>query len=205
MSSERESPALDFSKEDRQRWLRRLSNWQTPASMSEKVEELRALLGSEVLTRARAGFFRDAWAAARFAALRKARQVRLAWPEPRPDFELRWGEEFEAFELVEADWPHRRRGDELRRSAAVGAPVEAFPEEAWLTPEAARQMLQRASGRKALGGYLASCRLLIYLNGSEFDTRREEIEQQMRPATAEAGGAFDQVWVMWNGRLYQPW
>ena len=107
-----ETPRL--TKAQRAAWMRRLSNWQMPDDMIGKAEELRTLLGSEALVQPRAGFFREAFTAGRFAGVRRADRVRLIYPDERPDFELDFGNEVEAFELVEADTPGRKRGKPVR-------------------------------------------------------------------------------------------
>ena len=77
-----------LTKSQRELWMRRLSSWQTPESMIAKTEELGELLGPEVLVQPRAGFFREAFCAGKFARERAADKVRLIYPDERPDFEL---------------------------------------------------------------------------------------------------------------------
>lgn len=173
--------------------------------MIKKLEALSEQLGDEVLIQPRAGFFRDAFCAAHFAVVRQADAVRLAHPEPRPDFKLRWEDRIESFEVIEADTPGRRRDQEFRREAAAGSGVRPFPEEEWLTPAVAESILRSAAERKARGGYDSSCRLLIYLNPIEFGVHQQAIEQLMKPATEAAASTFAEVWVLWKGRAYHAW
>jgi hypothetical protein len=185
--------------------MRRLSNWQMPADMIGKAEELRTLLGSEALVQPRAGFFREAFTAGRFAGVRRADRVRLIYPDERPDFELDFGNEVEAFELVEADTAGRKRDLEIRRERAAGDKVIAFPVEEWLTPDEAGFLLDAAARRKSNGRYDRQCRLLIYLNPIEFDLHHAETLAIMKPATEAAKNHFAAVWVMWKGEAYRTW
>ncbi len=199
------TPVLRLTKDQRAQWMRRLSSWQAPQCMIDKAEEVRELLGSEALVQPRAGFFREAFVAGRFADVRHADHVRLVHPDPRPDFELRFGSRVEAFELVEADTAGRRRDLEIRLERDAGVEVVPFPVEEWLTPGEAQSLLQAAAVKKSDGRYDPACRLLIYLNPVEFDVHRAAILAAMKPATASAKDRFAEVWVMWKGEAFQTW
>lgn len=192
-----------MTKLERAQWMRRLSSWQTAQSMIDKAQELNDRFGSEVLAQPRIGFFKEAFCAGQFAKLRSADQVRLIYPDERPDFELRWGIATEAFELVEADTVGRRRGDEYRSREDSDTTSRPFPEEDWLAPTEAAAILQTAAALKSDGRYDPACRLLIYLNPSEFGIHQAAIEALMKPATKLARDCFAEVWIMWKGKAYR--
>ena len=196
------APRPRLSAQERKRWRRALSNWQTPDSMIGKADALSTLLGQAAPTQAGLEFFREAFVAGRFASAVGAEHVRLVHPDPRPDFELRTRGQVEAFELVEADTPGRRRGEAYAEPAA--GPVSA-PEAGWLTAEGAAAMLATAAAKKADGRYDRGVRLLIHLNPTDHDAQQAEIETAMKPATAAAANVFAEVWVFWKDRPYRVW
>lgn len=169
-------------------------------------------MGSEDLFRqSGVGFITEAWAAAKFAALRRAAHVRLipqrdCWP----DFELRAGNQVEQWEFTEADEPDRRRGDEYRTHSqrrAVGGPtVENDPVEDWIArAERVPTALCVAVRRKLQRRYSDSASLLIYLNIDEYGIRQNEIEASFQNATAKGKDAFTEIWILWKDRAYQVW
>jgi len=154
-------------------------------------------------------FLRDAWAAGEFGALRGAGDVRLVADE-WPDFELRLNGTLERFELVEADLPGRRRGEEYReaevRAASGGVGVENDPVEAWIeraerVPEALRAAIKKKIGKH----YATRSSLLIYLNIGEFGIRQQEIEASFPPSTELARDEFQAIWILWKKKAYRPW
>src|SRR5438309_1865601 len=175
---------------ERERWREQLQVRMSPHAMLELVDELHRITGSMMLVQAGLDFARDSWAAARFAKLRRADEVRL-WPEDRPDFEMKVNGTHELFEVVEAVEPNRRRGAEYKlfhtRLRAGEDGVEHDPVENWVTrANKAHGMLESAALRKASGHYDRSWGLVILLDLSEFGIRQSEIEACMAIATASA-------------------
>lgn len=199
-----------LSKRDIQKHRSELCVWQSPDKMKRHAEDLRDELGSvNFFNQAGLEFIRDAWSAGAFGIARGISEVRLiegAWP----DFEIRNEGSLEEFELVEADLPERRRGDEYKESAARSIPgeplIEEYPVEQWIADaEQAPFAIKRAAVKKAKKCYSKGAHLLIYLNISEFGIRQSEIEKSFSEATAPAKDAFQSVWILWKERAYMAY
>ena len=182
-----------------------LAEWQTPAQMSNAASEANSQIGAEVFfNQAGLGFLRDAWVAASFGDAIGAKKVRLV-ADRWPDFEIEHDSQLEAFEIVEADAPNRRRGEEYR-----GTPrgIEEDPVEDWeARAEDAPNWIRAACEKKAGKGYdtTAEASLLVYLNMNEFGIRQEEVESSFADATGAAKDAFAAVWVLWKSKAYRVW
>lgn len=197
------------SKAESKAWQERLSIRQTPNEMKQTLREISGRLHVRVLINSGLGFYRDAWAACAFAEARGARSVRLLWPAERPDFEIESELGLQQFETVEADKPGRKRGDEykaiLPRLDAEEQVVEDVPDEDWMTPEQASEMLGRAAQSKADDRYAADCNLLILLNHEDFVGDHDVIISCMAQSTSVACDRFAEVWVLWKGVAHLVW
>ena len=180
-----------------------LNQWQTPEAMHRLVKVANHTLGSTYFfTQGGLAFIRDAWVAATFASARSADSVRLV-SDNWPDFELQLNGRVTAFEVVEADDPDRRRGDEYRED---DGDVEYDPVEDWIVrAEQAPNWIKAAARKKAELNYCSGASLVIYLNLSEFGIRQRQVESCFRAETEIAKDAFDAIWVLWKDRAYQTW
>jgi len=187
-----------------------LARWREPTDTEQYVEDVNDYMGSkDFFNQAGVEFLRDAWAAAKFANKRRAKEVRLV-AEKWPDFELRLNGQVEQFECVEADVPDRRRGDEYRKMEDLAGPdgflVEDDPVEDWIArakkvPEALRAAVEKKVGKR----YAGKARLLIYLNINEFGVCQQEIESSFQYVTERARDNFEATWILWKEKIYRPW
>ncbi len=153
-------------------------------------------------------FVRNAYVAGKFAKARDLERVTLR-DEP-PDFVLKHENGVDCFfEATEALDPYRRRDYEYReimaKERAGLSTVQHDPVENWLTPEKAGQWLRAAAFKKAKKQYPSGTSLVIYLNGSEYGTMRDEIVAAIVPGTEPAKDNFKEIWVLWDSRAYLAW
>lgn len=198
-----------LTREEIERYQAWLTEWRTPVEMLKYVEEVNDAAGRYFLIQAGLAFLRDAWAAATFANIHGASEVRLV-AEEWPDFELKFRDDVETFEFTEADVPGRKRGQEYQEAEDTVGPdgiyVEDDPVEDWIArAEAAPDALRIAAETKAGKAYSGDAQLLIYLNISEFGIRQEDIECCFQESTKPAKNAFDTVWILWKGAAYKVW
>ena len=186
-------------------WKHALEKWHSPREFRNKLHELRSEYGWHLLTKAGlTDLFRDAYCASVFASIRGADRVRLVKAD-QPDFETDLLGRTRMYEVVEADTPGRKRGDEIngRYQPAAG---DTLPPDLYLTSELAPQILTAAAERKNRNCYLAVWGLLIYLNPCRPGGQEErDIEKGMAQATAAAKDRFAEVWVLWEGTAYNTW
>ena len=218
-----DTPSVDFAhndadamtkltKAERRRLRQSLGDWQAPRELLRRADALMDQLGVvELFNQAGVDFITEAWAAATFAGYRQADAVRLVkeaagWP----DFEMRMGDDRQAWEFTEALEIGRRRGDEFAENAAAiergEAPVEDDPFEDWIArADQVPAILETAVRKKVGKRYGGGARLLIYLNIQEFGARQSEIEASFRESTAGGKGAFPEIWILWKARAYRVW
>lgn len=189
-----------------------LEIWQAPAVMLEYCDRLMDHMESaDLFTQGGAHFILEGWAAAKFALVRGAQEVRLVSErESWPDFQLRLNSEVGDWELTEADQPGRRRGDEYReadqRVRAGGSRTRQDRVENWVQrAEQAPGAIRERCIAKAAKNYAGSASLLVYLILSEYGIRQKEVEESLPEATAPAKDAFTEVWVLWKDRAYAIW
>lgn len=114
-----------------------------PAELRGYVEALMDVFGcKDLFTRPDLHFVLEANIAAKVGTIRDASSAALI-NAVRPDFKLRVGGETELYELVEADTPGRRRGDEWK----TGCRIQHWPEPT--TGEEAFRLIRRAVNTKA--------------------------------------------------------
>ena len=105
-----------------------LFDWQSPALMQARVEELSRLLGNDAMQR-KGRPFREAYVAARFAARTDQEKVRLLREEQNrttPDFAVGSGNFVRRYETTEADVPGRKRQLEYRDPLPPGVEPMVF-------------------------------------------------------------------------------
>lgn len=152
---------------------------------------------------------REAWAAARFATIRSQdHPVSIRLERDRfPDFHLRVRNETQCFELVEADHPGRRRGDEYR-AAAVREIAALPPEIEHFSPDEEMRVaipaIARAIGDKASKGYRPVPHLLVYVNFPLFCD--PPITSLHAFALADKYSAsFASAWLLWGRFAVRLW
>ena len=152
---------------------------------------------------------REAYAAGLFATILSGTQaVALRLRRDRfPDFDLRTGERIQAFELVEADRPGRKRGDEYKEAArreAKGLPssVEHFDPDA--EEQAAPEAIRLAIARKARKHYAPAPPLLVYVNFWLFHAP-SLTQEQFAELVAPWRGQFPEIWLLWGANAIRCW
>ena len=192
-------------KRQRDLWRSRLEKWHSPQDFRNSLDELRTEYGRQLLFKA--GFtslFRETYVASAFAFYRSAEKVRLIQAE-RPDFEIEVLGRKQMYEVVEADTPGRRRGDEVKHQPKLptGAPLS---ENFYLTRELAPQILEKAAKRKDMNVYQPEWGLVIVLNPAQpGGQEQQDIEEGMVRATTVATNRFKEIWVLWERTFYNPW
>jgi len=180
--------------------------------MLSTVNDTMDVLGSvDLFNQGGLAFLRDAWIAAEFSRLFESSQVRLIegdWP----DFEIKDSKEVRSFEATEADDPLRRRGDEFANAGdsenteAGEGILEGYPVEEWIRgAEQAGTWIEIACAKKVSKNYSGHSSLVIYLNLDEFGIRESEVQGSFRHSTRFAKDHFDEVWVLWKGRIFRIW
>jgi len=151
----------------------------------------------------------EAVAAAQFAVIRnlsKAIQIRLE-SDRFPDFQLKTSDDVEQFELVEADEPGRRRGDEYREVVAreaAGLPPIAEPFDPIEAEQGAILAINRALAAKARKKYKPAPHVLVYVN---FELFRElpltslQADQLSYPYRE----VFPSMWLLWGRNAVRLW
>jgi hypothetical protein len=170
------------------------------------------ILGPEYLfTKGGLRFIHEAYVGAELGVIRGAVSVSLIDAE-RPDFALQFDNRTELYEVVEADRPGRRRGDEYKALKAAGYPITHWPVEDWANGEQAYDALHAMAEKKAKKAaklaakgipYPEQTRLLFYLNLMDFGAHTEEIISVFSRAIEPARKGFSSVWVLWKNLLYE--
>lgn len=198
-----------MDKARRRFWASRLAEWSDVPDFIQLVKECHREAGFGTLINHGMGFWRDAWLAAKHAKLSGASSVRLLQSVPYPDYQLRLDGSEHSFEATEAIKSRRRRGDEFREDLEASDRgqflIRADPEDQWLNPTLALELLNRCAIKKAAKPYASSCGLLIYLNESNYGSDAPGIEATFKEGTRVAGELFQSVHVLWSGRLYEVW
>lgn len=191
---------------DRSFWLNQFGERQSLKAFSSLVDRCYEELGSlAVFTQHGTNFWRDAWVASKAAYYLNATEVRLLEPIPFPDFALYFGDVEQVFEATEIIRSDRRRGDELKGMAERGDTILSHPEDQWLTPESAGRLLSLASEKKARKRYAQDCGLVIYLNETDYDLKRQETLSTFVKSTRAAGEVFQTVDILFSERMWRTW
>ena len=138
------------------------SNWQTFEQFSNIVGEA-SNVGDEAVTSPHYQRWRDAWIAREVARCHGASHVGLI-DQDRPDFEIRVNEEEFVYEATEALKPNRHRHDEFRAFRSSGATLINDPEDSWVTPASALNVIHQRATDKGAKDYPVGCRLVIFVN-----------------------------------------
>jgi hypothetical protein len=151
----------------------------------------------------------EAWAAAKFATvLSQDRQVTLRLERDRfPDFQLKVCDEFQQFELVEADREGRRRGNEYQEIAereAQGLPPETEMFDPGEEESEAISALGRAIKRKAAKKSNPCPHLIVYVNFFLFG--EPPIPTLLASEMASQwDDSFASAWLLWGSFVIRLW
>ena len=183
--------------------------WPPLAFLTVVLEHNRDVPSDAFFARAELQPLREAYAAGLFATiLSETQAVALRLRRDRfPDFDLRIGEHIQAFELVEADKPGRRRGDEYKEAAqreAEGLPpsVEHFDPDA--EEQAAPEAIREAIAKKAQKSYAPAPPLLVYVNFWLFHAPSLTPEQ-FAALVAPWREQFPEIWLLWGANAIRCW
>jgi hypothetical protein len=189
-----------------------LQHPRAPTELRGYVAGLMDVFGcNDLFNRSGLTFVLEAYVAAELGIIRDAPLVSLTIAD-RPDFELHFGDLVELYELVEADIPERRRGDEYAALASTGCPTYDWPVEKWATAEQASRSIRAMAEKKAKRAeelaakrtpYPEQTRLLFYVNLGDFSASTQEIEDAFPSAVEPARKWFSSIWVLWKNRAYQ--
>jgi len=152
---------------------------------------------------------REAYAAGLFATiLAEEHAVSLRLQRERfPDFDLRIDDQVLPFELVEADRPGRRRGDEYRGAArreAAGFPPKIEEFDPQLEEKAAIPAIKRAIAEKAAKRYKPAPYLLVYVNFWLFD-QPPLTTDQFAGLVSRWRDQFPEIWLLWGAKAIRCW
>ena len=182
------------------------SRFQHPEDLIERLEPLRARIPTaELLTSPKHKVLKEAWHAGVFglgmrvafeeASAKEAVYVRLAEPEPYPDFQLRLLDQTYDFEVTSTT--DRATGELHRRSTRIGPPRPS-----WIVDEEVPPLDSAALAgiiRKKLEKHYAppAPNLLVYVVEGKGMTM-----EAVRAAVNEGGGVnFASVWVLTTTHL----
>lgn len=202
--------AKKLTRSERKEWEARLSRWHSPAEMKEAVHELHDQLAGEVLfNQAGLNFALEGWIAVEFAHARGDTSVRLV-NDVWPDIETRNADGVHRFEVVEADVPGRRRGQQYKEDAEKirrgVSTVRHAPEDLEDRSTLIAKALRDRTTDKVNKRYDGRCNLLILLNfGSEYGQGLDKVAAILHPSTAAARTAFEEVWLLWRRDAYLLW
>jgi hypothetical protein len=189
-----------------------LQHPRAPTELRGYVAALMDVFGcNDLFNRSGLTFVLEAYVAAELGIIRDASFVSLIIAD-RPDFELHFKDMVELYEVVEADMPERRRGDEYAALATAGCPTYDWPVEKWATSEQASRSIRAMAEKKAKRAeelaakgtpYPEETRLLFYVNLGDFGAHAKEIGDVFPSAVEPARKWFSSIWVLWKNRAYQ--
>ncbi len=189
-----------------------MAAWKPPAEWFERWweprdfflavwEHSKPIPSVDLMTRPELRALQEAYVAGLFTMIRGQHQDGLSLKLPRdrfPDFDLRLHATVLSFEVVQADEPGRRRGDEyheVARREARGLPrqIEHFdPDE---SERAALPAIALAIEKKASKHYQPAPHLLVYVNFFLFRTPALEPLGRLAVPWREE---FPEIWLLWG-------
>lgn len=151
----------------------------------------------------------EAYAAGLFATiLAQEHAVTLRLQRDRfPDFDLRIEDRVLPFELVEADRPGRRRGEEYKEAArreAEGLPPKMEESDPKVEEKAAIPAIKRAISNKADKLYKPAPYLLVYVNFWLFD-QPPLTPDQFAGLVSRWREQFPEIWLLWGANAIRCW
>jgi hypothetical protein len=183
-------------------WQGGLSEWQPPVELAAKVDEITgSIRSSTFFNQGGLQVVRDAWIGARVATALEASSIRLCGTE-RPDFDLKLGKEFRAFEVTEAITPERRRGAEFLGKEPQ---VRDDTKQARKRFANLHSIVRTALSKKMKKGYSPETSLVIYIPESSYGWFFQEGIPILAEATSIGRDSFNEVFVIWEGTLFSFW
>ena len=148
---------------------------------------------------------REAWVGAELSKyLPQISAMRLG-RDQWPDCEAIVGGKLLPIEVTEALMPNRARRREYQSAQSSHSVLHVDQSEFDSRRREIPIRLRAVCAKKASKCYPTNGALVVYLNIGTHDWWREEIEKQISECTQIACDRFVFVWVIWSGRLYQPW
>ena len=184
--------------------IHRLSKWQSTKTFGDDILGLcKRCSAADYFLQPRLKFLHDSFVLAEFATIRSADQVRLSEPNERwPDGYIKLGG---CTFNVEVTSTHggRRLGEEYRKMEGAGFVVEEDPVEDWIArADSVPTYLDQAIRDKIDRNYSSPYWLVVYLNISEWGIRQREIEQVISQVLYRHSSQFENISVLWKGKLY---
>lgn len=202
-------PVPRISKDRLSLYMNELITWSAPQDYLHLVDVISATVPSSTFfNQSGLAFLRDAYVASRFAVSlpNPVPAVRVVPESERwPDFELQLADgTILPFEVVEADDPTRRRGDEYRHVNDEDVRVEDESVENWQTAaRSAPNWIALAVRKKVTKAYGTKAHLVVHLaNVSEYGAYHDEVVQSFDTAVSVGRDHFLSIWVLWKGRAY---
>jgi hypothetical protein len=182
----------------------RLTKWQSTKAFSDDVMRLCGRCpSSDYFLRPRLKFLHDAFVLAEFSVKRGVDQVRLELPRERwPDGHIKIGTRIFKIEITSTHGG-RKLGDEYRKVKDSELLVEDDPVEDWIArADSVPAYLDQTISDKVARNYSSPCWLVVYLNISEWGIRQKQIEQVIAGVIFRHRSQFENISVLWKGRLY---
>lgn len=177
-----------------------LEAWQTPEQFIAKVDEIADAVHSEALfNRNETQFLRDAMVLATFVQYRTVEKARLAnEKDPWPDGFIGTPKDPVNIEVTEVLEEGRKRGDEYKNDARpLDGDAEDWRRRALDIPV----QLEKAIKRKKNKGYGKKCKLVIYLNMSNYGVLQKETEARIAAVKGKYAADFQEICVLWQEKL----
>ncbi|WP_298242034.1 hypothetical protein [uncultured Bradyrhizobium sp.] len=177
-----------------------LEAWQTPEQFKARIDELADAVDSEALfNRNETQFLRDAMTIETFTRYRPTEKVRLAKStEQWPDGQTGTPEQPINIEATEVMEEGRKRGDEYKEG---GKPLDGGNEDWRRRALDIPVQLEKAIKRKKQKGYGKKCKLVIYLNMSNYGVLQKETEAKIAAIKAKYSADFQEICVLWQEKL----
>jgi hypothetical protein len=136
---------------------------------------------------------------AEFTKFRPTQKIRLTAEKERwPDGQMGAEQTPIDIEVTEVLEEGRRRGEEYRNE---GQPQDGNAEEWRKRALAIPGQLEEAIKRKRQKGYGTKCKLLIYLNISNYGVLQKETEAAIAAIKAKYANDFQEISVLWQEKL----
>lgn len=190
--------------EEIDRAIDQLAKWQSAKVFSGHVMQLCSRCSSsDYFLQPRLKFLHDAFVLAEFAIKRNADQIRLASRNERwPDGQVKISTHTFNVEVTSTHGG-RKLGEEYRKTKGTELVVEYDPVEDWVArADSIPEYLDQAIRDKIDMNYSSPCWLVVYLNISEWDIRQEQIRQVIAGTISRYSDQFENISVLWKGRLY---
>jgi hypothetical protein len=180
----------------------RLAKWQSVGAFGGDGKALRARCAPpDFFLQSRLKFLHDAYVLGKFADKVGADEVCLAPKnETWPDGFVRLGDRMHKVEVTSTHGD-RKLGEEYRRASGWRSdPVENWVARADSIPNYLEKAISDKVNR--YGAACNACWLVVYLNIDEWGIRQLQIEQVIAEAISRYRTRFENLTVLWKGKLY---